>query len=86
MIEKDKLQKLLDMKTKLENAKARKSELLGQQKQVLKNLKDDFDCSTLDEAKEKLKNMKAKIDRLETKFKTDLAKLEADYEDAVGAR
>ena len=86
MIEKDKLQKLIDMKAKLDNAKSRKLELQGQQKQIMKNLKEDFDCSSIEEAQDKLRSMKTKRDKLETKFRTDLAKLEADYEAASRAR
>ena len=64
---------LIKLKKKIDNAEHEEQQLKGERKAILANLKEDFDCSTIEEAKETKKNLKKKykklVDRLETKLK-----------------
>ncbi len=48
---------LLNLKDKVDNAKANEQQLKGQQKEIINQLKDDFDSKTIDTAKKKRKQL-----------------------------
>jgi predicted transcriptional regulator len=60
--------KYLELKKKSEAAQTKADEAKGAYDQVMKQLKEDFDCTTLAEAKKKLKNLQAKEQKLTKEF------------------
>ena len=70
---------LLDLKEKVDEAKQTVSELTGQKNALLKQLKDDWGCKTLKEAKEKLEEMESQVTILEKKIERGVKELEEKY-------
>jgi len=70
-------QDLLDLKEKVDAAKTAVSELTGQKTALMKQLKDDWDCSTIEEAEEKITSMEERISTLDKKIKKSTEELEA---------
>lgn len=54
---------LLQIKKEIETAKTEIAQLSGQEKILLQRLKDDWDCSSLPEAKKKLRELEEGIKR-----------------------
>lgn len=61
MTEKD----LLDQKEELNELKGQLNELKGQQKLYSKQLKDEYECNTLEEAQERLTGLKTDLEKLD---------------------
>lgn len=74
-------QELLNLKEKVDKAKTTVSELTGQLNALKKQLKDNWDCKTIEEAEEKLKNMEKNISILEKKIDKGVKELEEKYND-----
>ena len=72
-------QELLDLKEKVDNAKTTVSELKGQLTALMKQLKDDWDCSDIKMAEIKLKSMEVSITALEKKIEKGVEELEDKY-------
>ena len=70
---------LLELKKKVDAAKSKVSELNGHQQALLKQLKDDWGCKTIDEAEKKLKSMKDEIGQLEQSIREGVKDLEEKY-------
>ena len=70
---------LLDLKEKVDDAKQAVSELTGQKNALMKQLKDDWQCKTIDEAETKLTKMDKDIDILEKKIENGVQELEEKY-------
>jgi predicted nuclease with TOPRIM domain len=70
---------LLDLKEKVDEAKQTVSELTGQKNALLNQLKDDWGCKTLKEAKEKLEEMESQVTILEKKIERGVKELEEKY-------
>jgi len=73
-------QQLLDLKDKIEAAKTNVSSLSGQKQAMMKQLKDDWDCNTVEEAEKKLKLMDENISKLDKKIDTATKELEKTIE------
>lgn len=73
-------ERLQDMLTKIEEAKKNKSETEGQQKALLKQLKDTFGCKSLEEARKLRDEMSGEIEELEVSVAAGVNKLEKDYD------
>jgi len=73
----DLLNELNFLKTRIEEAKIKKSKLEGQRDQLLKELEEEFGI-TLEEAPEELKMMSKRIESLEKKIKEDLEFLKGE--------
>ena len=69
-------QQLLDLKNDIEEAKTTVSELKGQEKALMKQLKDDWKCVSIAEAESKLKKIEGEITSLEKKIETGVKELE----------
>lgn len=54
-------QELLEIKKKIEEARTNEAKLEGQYSQLLKQLQDDFNCNTIEEAEEFLSEINGKI-------------------------
>lgn len=72
-------QELLNKKKEIEISKSKLQKLAGKEELLLKKLKMDWKCSTLMEAKEKLKTMKAKINKLNEEIEKGTEGLEKTY-------
>ena len=71
------IEQVQDIKTKAEQRRRAVERARGNKEQLMKNLKRDFDCDTLEEAQEKLTNMieegqalAAKIEKLKSRVVT----------------
>lgn len=73
-------QDLLRLKKRVEDAERTTSELKGQQTILTKQLKDEFGCKSLEEAKIKLENIKSDIDKLDTKIENSINEINEKYE------
>ena len=69
-------QGLLQLKKEIDQAKSSVSELKGQQTALLKQLKDDWQCSSIEEAEKKIKKMQKEIETLDASIETGLEELE----------
>jgi predicted CopG family antitoxin len=73
--------KLLKLKEEIESAKSTISELTGEKKALFKTLKNDFGCSTIEEAQDKVIEIEKGIKKLEKTRSELVDKLEAAHED-----
>lgn len=56
---------LLELKDKIEKGKTRLNELIGQKKQLMKQLEEQFNCNSIEEAENKLEKQKIEIEQLD---------------------
>ena len=70
---------LLRLKKKVDNAENEEQQLKGERKAILANLKEDFDCSTVAEAKSARKKLKKKYESLSKKIERKLEEIENKY-------
>lgn len=73
-------QDLLKLKKSIDAAKASASELKGHLNALMKQLKDDWKCTSLEAAEKKLKGMKTEMQDLNDKIEKAMAELEEKYE------
>jgi uncharacterized protein YukE len=67
---------LLDLKTKVEEAKTTVAELTGQKNALVKQLKEDWKCNSVSIAEDKLKKMDKDILALENQIEKGIKELE----------
>ena len=72
-------QDLLDLKKDIDEAKTKKSELMGQKKALMDQLKTDWDCKTVEEAQKKLKTMGDEIVGIEDQIEKGVTDLQEKY-------
>jgi len=72
-------QDLLDLKKDIDEAKTKKSELVGQKNALMSQLKNDWDCKTVEEAQKKLKTMGEEIEDIEDKIEKGVTDLQEKY-------
>ena len=72
-------QALLDLKTDIDSAKTTVAELTGQRQALLKQLKDDWDCSSIDQAEKKMEKIKKEIAAIDAQIKQGTADLEKEF-------
>jgi hypothetical protein len=70
---------LLKLKKQIEEAKATTSELKGHQSALMKQLKDDWKCNTIEEAEKLMAKMDKEIKTLNTKIEEGMEELEEKY-------
>jgi len=70
---------LLKLKQEIDQAKSSVSELKGQQTALLKQLKEEWGCSSIEEAEKKIKKMQKEIETLDASIETGLEELEEQY-------
>ena len=73
-------QTLLNMKKTIEESKTALARLEGELSGKLKQLKTDFNCSDLAEAKRKLVKIDKSIEKDENTLKTAISKLQEEYD------
>lgn len=72
-------QDLLKLKQEIDEAKDNVNQLKGQQTALLKQLKEEWGCSTIEAAEKKIAKMKKEIEILNTSIETGLEELEEKY-------
>ena len=70
---------LLELKSQIDSAKIKVSELTGQQNALMALLKE-WDCKTIEEAEAKLKEMEAEVNSFESKIALGVKELEEKYQ------
>lgn len=70
------IQSLVELKRKIGIARTKTERAAGVLDQILSTLKKDWDCSTIEEAKEKLRSMSKKMEKLATEYKEKSVKFE----------
>lgn len=70
---------LLDLKKKVDEAKTTVSELTGQRTAQIKQLKDEWKCSSVEEAEKKLEKMSKDITELDQQIEESIEELETKY-------
>jgi hypothetical protein len=73
-------QELLKLKKQVDEAKTKVSELNGHKTALLKQLKDDWKCNSIEDAEKKLKLMNKEIDNISQQIETGIEELETKYE------
>lgn len=72
-------EKLLRIKKEIDESKESIAELKGQEKALMKQLKEDWDCASVPLAKKKIKVMEDDIGVLEHEIEELSEELEAEY-------
>jgi len=72
-------EKLLRKKREIDDAKNNIAELKGQEKALLAQLVNDWECKTVGDAKNKVANMEKEISSLEEQIETLSEELEKEY-------
>lgn len=70
---------LLKLKEKINNAKSEVSELKGQEKYLIKELKDNWNCASIEDAKKTLKKLEVDIQQIDQKIDEATRELEEKY-------
>ena len=73
-------QDLLRLRKEIDRAKSEVSELKGQQKHLLKQLKDEWGCKDTEEAQKKLKNLVQQEKDLQEQINEALQEIEEEFE------
>lgn len=73
---------LIKLKGKIDKAKQEVSELSGQQKALQSQLKEEFECATIEQAAKKLEKMEQDQTKLQEQIDTALEEIEEQYEAA----
>ena len=74
------VERLMDLKKEIDQAKLEQASLQGMLNQNLKRLKTEFGCSNIDEAKELLDKLNKDKTNLESKIEKAVTELERKYE------
>lgn len=73
-------QELLQLKKKIEDAKTQKAECEGALGLLRKQLKDQFNCDTLKQAKSTLHDFQMKVEKLTGEIEFGMKELKDNYE------
>ena len=73
-------QDLLDLKKKIDRAKTEVSELTGQRNALMKQLREEYNCKSLEEADKELQRMEREVTKLESQIETGMKDLQEKYE------
>lgn len=73
-------ERLLEIKEKIQKSAERKQRLEGEQAQLLKQLSEQFGCKSFAEAEKAMKDLKVKLEDLQTRCQESLEKLENEYD------
>lgn len=82
-MKKDTLKKYLALKKRVETLQREADEAQGAYKQVLKDLRDNHGCESIEEAERKAKRLLKEIADLEAQFEASLTKLQTDWGDKL---
>jgi len=71
---------LLELKNKIDEAKANAADLKGELKFLMKQLKTQYDCDNEEDIEDKLKQYNKKIKKLQEQKDIGMQKLQQEYE------
>lgn len=72
-------EKILHWKKELDNCRIEKSKLEGQKEELIRNLKEKFEISTIEEIEGKIENLKKIIEELKISSDKDIEEYEKNY-------
>jgi len=72
-------QELFELKERIDVAKSKISELKGHQQYVMKELKEQWNCNSVEEAEEKAQTMKNEIEQFNERINKGSEELEEKY-------
>jgi len=72
-------QDLLDLKKDIDKSKLKVAELTGEKKSITQQLKNDWNCSDIEQAKKKLKSLEKDIETTERQIDKVTKELEEEY-------
>jgi hypothetical protein len=72
----------LQLKRQVDEAKSTVNQLKGHKQALMKQLKDDWKCNTIEEAEKKLDKMDDEINLLDTEISEGIKNLEEEYENS----
>jgi len=72
-------QELFKLKEEIDVAKSKISELKGRQQYVMKELKEQWNCNSVEKAKEKAQTMKNEIEQFNERINKGSEELEEKY-------
>ena len=79
MTEKD----LLALKSKVDEAKTEVTRLKGKEQYLMQQLKETWDCATVDDAQKLLKKMNKELETMNASIETGMEELEEKYGDVI---
>lgn len=79
----DILEKVADLKKQVEIAKQKAHKAEGALEQTLKQIQEDFHCSSLDEAEKKLKTIQEEYNTAQKEFNKELEAFEEKWADVL---
>ena len=80
---KNNLEKYLTLKKKVESAQTEADQAEGALGEVMKQLKKEFECDTLKEAKKKLKQLEKQKESSKEEFEEAVEKFEDDWSEEI---
>lgn len=73
-------QDLFKLKERIDDAKSKVSELEGQRKHLMKELKEQWNCNSVEAAEKKAKEIESEIEQLNQKIREGTEELEEKYD------
>lgn len=70
---------LLNLKNSIKQSQSEISELQGRKKYIIQQLKTDWECNSIKEAKQKLNDFKEKVDKIDSDIESKLEDLAELY-------
>ena len=70
---------LLKLKKKVDNAEYEEQQLRGQRKAILDSLKEEFNCTSVEEVEEQKKKIKSKIKKLTEEFEIKVNQIKKEH-------
>ena len=83
MIKNNNLDKYLKLKKKVELAQQQADQAKGALQEIMKQLKKEFDCDTLQEAKKKLRQLERQKKSSKKEFDEAVEKFEEDWKEEI---
>ncbi len=77
------LKRYLDLKRRVEQAQQKADKAEGALEQVMEQLEEKFDCTTLKEAKRKLVLLEKQKQKAETEFDEEMDRIEGKWDDEL---
>lgn len=73
-------QDLLELKDKIDEAKTELAEIQGQKKGLLSQLKNEFECDSIQDAEKEVQSLKLEIEKKDTQIFELTTEIEENYE------
>ena len=73
-------QKLIELKQRIESADREYEQAVGRLKELKRQLKDEYGCSSVEEAEKKFDELEETIDKMKKELEVNLEKLGEKYD------